>query len=133
MLIDVKTLTPLDKANILYNHIWFSHLEDDFLEQLRFEKRYRQLIDHKNFSPRLVEFIVDKYKLTGMDAERYWGYIKEVFDNPKEVWEHCFNSQSDDFTRNMVTLVVFNGGRIEESALKEGFGKLNELEQTKNS
>lgn len=53
----IKSLSDLDKAQILYNHIWHSGLADEYIDQLYFNRRYREIIEHKNFNPRLISYI----------------------------------------------------------------------------
>ncbi|MGA7949317.1 MAG: restriction endonuclease [Thiobacillaceae bacterium] len=50
----IQSLTDLDKAQILYNHIWHSDLGNEYVDQLYLDRRYRTIIAHKNFNPRLI-------------------------------------------------------------------------------
>lgn len=59
----IQSLTDMDKAQILYNHIWHSELNNDFIEQLYLQRRYRNIIKHKNFNPRLINYITDASRL----------------------------------------------------------------------
>lgn len=49
--------TRLDRARILYNHAWHADLTDDDLAALMSDNHYLDIIDHKNFNPRLIEYI----------------------------------------------------------------------------
>ena len=46
-LLVINNLSSLDKAHILYNHIWFSNLHVDFIDEIYKDKRYRKIIKHK--------------------------------------------------------------------------------------
>src|SRR5690606_19889582 len=61
--IKIQSLTEFDRAEILYNHIYFSDLSEGFIHQIYVDKRYRSIISHKNFNPRLIEFITDAIKV----------------------------------------------------------------------
>ncbi|RII76604.1 nSTAND3 domain-containing NTPase [Pseudomonas monteilii] len=117
MEIRVESLAPLDKARILYNHIWHSGLAPDYVESLYMNKRYHEIIRHPNFNPRIIEFITDPQRLSAIPAETYWKYIQLLLDNPSKIWEHPFDAQLDDFGRFLVLLVAFNGNRITEKNL----------------
>ncbi|MBF0548252.1 MAG: restriction endonuclease [Candidatus Riflebacteria bacterium] len=129
LLLSITSLTPIDKAKILYNHIWFSNLNEAFIDQLYLKKRYREVVNHKNFSPRLIEFITDIDRLVGVSQEKYWHYILETFSNPRDVWDNSFKVQSNQFLRNLVVLTVYNGGEIQETALRQAFGRLGLIQE----
>lgn len=114
----ITDLTGLDKAKILYNHIWFGNLNSEFIEQLYIDKRYGEIIRHRNFNPRLIAFITDSHKIAGVVAEKYWDYVRNTLDNPRDVWRGVFENQLDRMGRLIVSLVVFHGGQISENYLR---------------
>mgnify|MGYP000961192569 CR=1 FL=1 len=122
--ITIESLSDLDKAHILYNHIWHSDLEPAFVDQLYAERRYRQIIAHRNFNPRLIRFITDANALADCDAESYWPRIQKLLGNPANVWEHPFEAQLDDFGRTLVLLVALNGRPIAQPDLAEAFARM---------
>lgn len=119
--ITLESMTSLDKARILYNHIWHSGLDGEYVEQLYEQKRYRKIIDHSNFNPRLIRFITDAQRLEGVTAESYWAHASDLLNNPAKVWEHPFQAQLDDCGRALVFLVAMNGRLISEHDLAEAF------------
>src|SRR6266513_904921 len=125
--IRVDSLTELDKARILYNHIWFSQLEQKYIEQILAEKRYRKIIAHKNFNPRLIAFITDIHKLKDIPPKEYWSYIEKTLSNPADVWGHVYNSQLDDYARALLLLTVYNGDDIDEAELRDAYESLLRL------
>lgn len=134
-IIKIESLKEIDKAMILYNHIWHSDLDEEFIDEIYIDKRYKQIIKHKNFNPRLIEFITDiqKIKKEQIEAKNYWKYIVEKLNNPQDVWKNTFDKQSDDFIRTIVMLTVFNGNKIEESKLRDGYNRYIELSGLQNS
>lgn len=120
----IGNLSTLDRAHILYNHIWHGNLREDYIDQLYTEKRYHQVIRHKNYNPRLVAFVVDGDKLVNLTANEYWKYVLDTFDNPRDVWSHFFSAQLSQDDRDLVHLTVLNGGQIGEVELRAGFFQL---------
>lgn len=131
-LLQITSLTNLDRARILYNHIWHSKLKEEFIEVYYANKQYKKVIKHKNFNPRLIEFITDVDRITVTDSTEYWNYIENTLDNPKDVWADCFKRQNNAFVRNLVNLAVFNGGEISEDNLRESYLELNHIEEQSN-
>jgi len=121
----IDELSYLDKAYILYNHIWFGNLLEDFVEELYKDKKYKQIIYHKNFNPRLISFITDVDLFDGVDVQDYWGHIHSTLSNPKDVWANLFDSQLSQSARELVALVVFNGKEIGEDKLLESYIRLH--------
>ena len=117
----IQSLTDFDKAKILYNHIWHSGLRPEYIDQLYFDKRYRRIISHRNFNPRLISYIADPTRLTTCPPAEYWDYILESLSNPAQVWENPFTAQQDDFGRAIILLVVLNGHPIPENVLADAY------------
>ena len=128
-IIKIESLKDIDKALILYNHIWHSNLDEEFIDEIYINKRYKNIIKHKNFNPRLIAFITDiqKIKKEEIAIKSYWKYIVEKLDNPQDVWKNTFDKQSDDFIRAIVILTVFNGNKIEENSLRDSYSRYIQL------
>ncbi len=114
----ITNLTPLEKARILYNHLWFGDLDPIFIDQLYIDKRYKTVVQHRNFNPRLIAFITDSHKIASIDVNGYWDYVIATLDNPQDIWRGVFENQLDAMGRLIVSLVVFQGGQITEKKLR---------------
>ena len=121
MEIKLQSLSNLDKAHILYNHIWHSGLSPEYVESFYVDKRYHKVIGHRNFNPRIIQFITDPQRLFDVHAGAYWVHIADLLDNPTKIWEHPFDAQLDDFSRFAVLLVAFNGNDILEQDLANAY------------
>lgn len=128
----IQSLNDLEKAQILYNHIWHSGLESKYIDQLYFERRYRAIIAHKNFNPRLISYITEATRLETCPPNNYWDYIVSSLANPSQVWENPFNAQQDDFGRAIILLVVLNGGALYEKDLSESYHRFLALPENQN-
>lgn len=128
----IQSLTDLDKAQILYNHIWHSDLGIEYVEQLYAQRRYRQIIHHKNFNPRLISYVTDATRLDACPSADYWTYIVQSLTNPSQVWENPFVAQQDDFGRAIIILVVVNGAALEENVLAEAYHRYIALPENQN-
>lgn len=121
--ISLQSLSRLDKAKILYNHIWHSDLPDEFKDEIYLNRRYREVVDHKNYNPRIIQFVTDSQRLEGVDAGSYWSYILRMLSNPADVWAHPFDAQHDEYGRAIVILVALNGQSISQQDLAEAYGR----------
>lgn len=128
----ITSLSELDKAKILYNHIWHSELATEYIDEIYKGKRYFSIIKHANFNPRLISYITDTSRLEKVGAVGYWTYIEESLDNPAHIWEHSFMAQQDDFSRALIILVVLNGQRIFEDELSSTYYRFVALPDTQS-
>lgn len=78
-LLSVDALTDFDKAQILYNHMWFKGLDEKFTDEIYIDKRYLNIISHKNFNPRIIEYITDNERLTQIEPNDYWNMSSKLF------------------------------------------------------
>jgi adenylate kinase family enzyme len=116
--LSISLLTDMDKARILYNHIWFGDLSEAYINQIYKDERYLKIINHKNFNPRLISFITDQHRVTGVGVEKYWDYIYSTLSNPRDVWRNVFDVQIDDMCRHIVVAVSLHGKSITEEYLR---------------
>lgn len=131
-IIKVDTLSEVEKAKILYNHIWHSNLSEQYIDELYKEKRYRIIIKHKNFNPRLIEFITDFERFETIKETEYWEFIIDKLNNPSDVWAQTFDHQSNEYIRNIVILAVLNGNKIKENDLIQAYEAMNQRMEIHN-
>lgn len=125
--ISVTDISEYEKALILYNHIWFSQLDDSYIDQVYFDKRYRSIVAHKNFNPRIISLLTEIDRLGNIPAKGYWDHIVQSLDNPQAVWENAYLNQIDDIGRWILPIVVFNGGSISEKYLRDAYAESKRL------
>lgn len=116
--VTIDSLEILDRAKILYNHIWNSDLPEEYIQQIYAEKRYRKVSKHPNFNPRLIAFITDLDRVGSMQVDKYWEYILGMLDNPKDIWANVYDNQIDELMRIAVCLIVFNGQDLSDHDLR---------------
>ncbi|TRX71835.1 restriction endonuclease [Carboxylicivirga sp. M1479] len=121
LLLRVENLTDLDKANILYNHIYHSNLNKEYIDVIYQEKRYKDIIKHRNFNPRIIEFVTDNIRVGNITPVEYWDYIKRNLEEPESIWADYFQNQTDDCVRALTYLTVYNNGKISEEKLRYSY------------
>ena len=121
--VTLDSFTEMDRARVLYNHIWHSNLGSAYIDAIYENKRYKEVIRHRNYNPRLIRFITDSDRLTDCPPADYWKHIKGLLENPTTVWQNPFESQTDDFGRAIVLLVALNGRPITQAELAESYAR----------
>ena len=69
--VDLGVYTKYIRANILYNHLAQADLPNQYIEQILHDKRYKNLINHPHFNPRIIETYIDRKLWRNFPAEVY--------------------------------------------------------------
>ena len=120
------------KARILYNHLWFSDLSEEFIDNIYKDRRYHNIINHKNFNPRLISFITDSQRISEFVSSNYWNYICDTLENPKGIWSNVFNIQLDAISKHLVIAVSLGGNYITEERIKSLYYELKKRDPDGN-
>ena len=118
-IIDMTNMSDLEKAKILYNHLYFKKVSDDFLFQIKKDKNYWQIIQHPNYNPRIIEYICAPHRLSNIIADEYMDFIFKSLNNPEEVWKNEFERRLKDSDRILVTTLY----SLSNSAISKEFLK----------
>jgi hypothetical protein len=94
------------RAEILYNHLYFSDITDKHKHALLEGQAYRRIIAHKNYSPRIIEHITKRDIAAAQPAEHYERYVQSVLENPQLLWAHAFDHQLTDAARNLLLVLM---------------------------
>lgn len=128
----ISSLSGIDKAHILYNQIWHSQLDPKYVNELYKDARYRNIISHKNYNPRLINYVTDATRLENIAPSSYWDFIEKSLNNPADIWDNPFTAQQDDFGRAIILLVVLHRQPISQNTLAEAYHEYLSLPGNQN-
>lgn len=110
-ILDLHHYTKHQRAHILYNHIYFSGLSKAARASVLEGRRYRNLIDHRNYNPRLVELVTATYKNHGSSVA-FSDYAESALDDPVHLWETIFEDQLSELERNLLVVLATFQARV---------------------
>ncbi len=93
------------KAYILYNHLYFSGLEENYIKSIIENKRYLEIINHPNYSPRIIEWMTNLLNVRNIPAKGYGTAFKKSLENPNVIWKIAFEQHLKPYSRAMVILL----------------------------
>lgn len=106
--IELTQYSKYEKARILYNHLFYGELEDGFIEKVVNDKFYNKIINHKNYTPRLIEYFTDASRLKNVELDSFRDFIINNLNHPEEIWESAIENQIEYFDRCLLyTLFTF--------------------------
>ncbi|WP_180235945.1 restriction endonuclease [Bacillus cereus] len=122
--IDLSSYNNLIKAEILYNHLFFSSIPISYLICLMKDKNYKNIIEHPNYSPRVIEYMTFKLDKKSISPQDYYQEFMENLKNPSRIWKHAFENQITDLSKCILYIVLITKEAIPEQKLKESLKNL---------
>lgn len=110
--VDLSKYTKKVRAEILYNHLYFNDLPEEYLKELLKDKFYLQLINHRNYSPRIIESIVKSSFWQKIEPSKFPKELKNTFDNPFGVWQFAYTKHITELSQYILMLMLSAGSPI---------------------
>ncbi|MFS0777084.1 restriction endonuclease [Neobacillus sp. 3P2-tot-E-2] len=119
---DMESISRSEKAEIFYNHLSRNQVPKPYFEALRNDKKYTHIINHKNYNPRIMEFVTQKHRYINLNPDDFFGYILSNLKDPREVWADEFDERLEEIDRIfMHTLFSLTNTFTDIDILKECF------------
>ena len=114
-LLELHDYSRSDKALILYNHLWQANVASDCLRELM-NKGWRKIIDHPNYSPRLIEYCTaSAFDLT---SPGYIDRFVDTLDHPEEIWSSAYERHLTNEQRALLTVLASMPVQVELDDLR---------------
>lgn len=121
-LLDINRLSSVEKAEILYNHLYFSGIPQEYFENIRIEHRYRTIVSHKNYNPRIIEFVCTPKHYQAVASSDYYDFIMSHLENPTEIWKDEYEDRLSSTDRIFLqTLYSLTATVVPVSLVKQCF------------
>jgi hypothetical protein len=117
-IMDLSLYTPIVKANILYNHLFFSNMPKEYLQELAKAQRYLAIINHKNYNPRIIEAILNTEEWNCVPSDLYYDKFLSYFNNSESVWRYAFEQQISRLGKIIIIVLGSINGLIGLDNLK---------------
>jgi len=109
-LLTLDQYSALDRARILYNHIHCCDLPGAYKRALLRNGFYFRIIKHRNFNPRLIEWLARYTNVKQVPARGYQREVMRVLENPEELWRIAFEQQISEAARSALLALYTLGG-----------------------
>lgn len=122
--IDLDRMKLLEKAEILYNHIFFNNIPNEYFTNIKFNKNYFRIVNHRNYNPRIIEYVTKQVNYCQSKPEYYINYIIGKLDTPEDVWADEFRNRLDEADRILLhTLYSLSNNSVGYDELEMAFSK----------
>jgi energy-coupling factor transporter ATP-binding protein EcfA2 len=121
--LSVGRYTRAAKAEILFNHIYFSDTSQEEKQSLLKDDFFLEIIDHRNFNPRLIDLLTSADYVTISDRP-IREVVQFVLDNPHELWEKPYRNHITVEGRALMLALFFNEVRVALPTLEDAFHRM---------
>jgi len=102
--LDLSSYSKRIKSHILYNHLYYSNISIDYIKAILQNKTYKEIINHKNYSPRIIEQLTNN--LSDILPEKYAKEFIYNLDHPFGIWNKAFNSSIKEGSKFVLYLLL---------------------------
>lgn len=104
--IPLKDYTNSIRAKILYNHLFFTNVPQELIDEILCDKRYMKIIKHPNYNPRIIDMYTDKINLTEITKQMFFTDFLNALNFPSKIWEHIYNKLNDSAKAILLTIMT---------------------------
>lgn len=126
-MVDLQKYTKLVKGKILYNHLFFSNIDNSLLNDILENNRFLRIINHSNYNPRIIQYLTNRDVIGEKDCNNYFNFFIENLANPFRIWEYAYSSHISSISRYLLLILLSLGEPVFKDdlyfALLTFFGK----------
>jgi hypothetical protein len=126
-LLSLDKYTRVERARILYNHLFFAPaIGLPEIESLAQRRGYLRIVDHRNFSPRLIDTMTRtaQSRLGDSVDEDFLDRCLRTLDHPFGVWQRAFDQGIDVAAQAVLLGLIAVPDRIAEEDLELVFASV---------
>lgn len=132
-IIELDKYTRENRSKILYNHLYFSSMPKEILDQIGDNNVVLRIIDHENYSPRIIESMCKAHVYTKSTPTDFAMKFLSVLDNPTLLWSHAFENQIAYTSKCILCVLASIRGAIRINDLEEAFWEYIKVAKLKYS
>ncbi|MFD4526753.1 restriction endonuclease [Streptomyces sp. NPDC058470] len=128
--IDLEDYTYRARASILYNHVYCSQLPQAVKESIADPRVYNQIIEHRNFNPRIIAATLADHEFLSGRPESLVDDLIANLEHPQRIWDHIVRNQLDETDVKLLKIMLSFLGDLHLSVLEELWVELGESLRT---
>lgn len=106
--LDVGVYTRRIRARILYNHLLVSQTPISHISALIKSNEIPKIVDHKNYNPRIIEWMTDEARIRNITSEEYLAAFIDALDKPHSLWDTAFRTHISKKCQHLLFVLFFS-------------------------
>ena len=127
VILQISDYTLGQRAEILYNHLYFSELPVEYQDELLRDEFYFQIIKHYKYNPRLIEWLSTYSRLKNIAVADYRDFILRLLKDSSEIWRHAYEKEISDAARTLLLALFTLNGSASLTILEKAFSALHSV------
>jgi len=123
LVLNVGAYTRSIRSQIVFNHIYFSALTTSEKKELLDDGYYLKVIDHPNFSPRIIELITSASYLS-LQGKTVREVASSVLANPAVLWETPYEQHLSADSQRLLQALFFCRYSMSIDDLETSFARI---------
>lgn len=123
--LDVGKYTRRIKARILYNHLLVAGTPKSYIRSLMEGDTLKKIVDHPNYNPRVIEWMTDAVRLTGVSPENYGKVFLTGLDEPHQLWDTAFRHLSKKCQHLLFALFFSSEYGVDNEDLRRSYDEIH--------
>lgn len=119
--VNLEDYTPQIRAEILYNHLFHSGIPQEHIDALVAARTYREIVRHRNYSPRIIEAMTDILNVRDVVPGEYPAAFLANLENPRRIWEIAYNAHLTPAAQNVLLVVALLADEVRIADAEEAF------------
>ncbi|HHQ4441802.1 AAA family ATPase [Aeromonas hydrophila] len=125
-ILNVGIYTRRIKARILYNHLLVLETPHSHILSLLESKKLAEIVDHKNYNPRVIEAMTDVLRISDIKPASYPEAFIDALNNPSQIWDTAFRTHIDDRCKHLLITMFFHSEYgVQLNALSQSYDSLH--------
>lgn len=138
VVVNCDDMTKEDKAEILFNHLYFRNIGEQYFDAVRRNDYYKDIITHVNYNPRIIDYATKPKFISQLTPDEYVDFIIEKLDNPQDVWRDEFYHKFSKADRILAYVIYTLGDsnvkpKIASNAFSYAIRNEHDIDKTVNS
>ncbi|HBU8664198.1 TPA: restriction endonuclease [Klebsiella oxytoca] len=125
--LEINDYTERQRAQILYNHIYFSELPTNYRNELLANHFYKEIIRHPKFNPRVIDWLSDFHRVKKKPVNEYKAFVRNLISNPSEIWSYAYEHQISNAAQSVLLALYSFKGKCGLMLLEQSFLKLHKF------
>ncbi|WP_338665898.1 restriction endonuclease [Pararoseomonas sp. SCSIO 73927] len=123
--LEVGDYPLLERGRILFNHVYFGDLRQEHKDGLLADEFYLDVLQHRNFNPRLIEWMSRLKNVRHSPPGGYRATVTAILDQPALIWQSAFENQISEAGRGILLSLYALGSFVFLSDLEDAWEPLH--------
>lgn len=107
--VELEKYTELIKAEILFNHLSFADIPEEYIDNILHNNNFEKLIAHQNYSPRIISSVIKDKFWQNITPEEFTDKFLDYLEKPLKIWENVYTTKISELSQFILKILAISG------------------------